>query len=276
MVGKTDDLCNFATVPGVLIEKVDENTVTFTTRSSSLLGDDSDQNLRKTFTVSRTEVYENPVAGAPAPVAMVPGATGTLFLSRAGWSATSIDGSGFGIYGSGQAVFKYPDCAGVSARFVSKLTVIPTSIVVRGHLEGQTEFFDLELLGPDAEESQGIDWNGADYMELHLTEGGARRLNIASGALTVRAWPTRIVVKGSPNFDPSVSGEVDILDSEMADGVQQFAFANRGAPIVLALTQDGIDAFHVTAQAIAAASSSASGSFGRVQLPVAPVAQPGR
>jgi len=274
MVGTTGP-CNFATVPGVMIEKADENTVTFSTRSAGV-ANDSDQNLRKTFTVPRTEVYETPIAGAPAPVTMTPGAMGTLFLSRDGWNATSLDGSGFAIHGAAQAVFKFPTCAGVSTRFVSKLTVIPTSILVRGHLEGKTEFFDLELLGPDAAESQGITWSGADYIELQLTESGARRLNVASGGLTVRAWPTRIVVKGSPNIDLSVSGEVDILDSEMADGVQQFAFANPGAPIVLALTQDGIDAFHVSAQAIAAFSSSASGSFGRVQLPNATVAQPSR
>lgn len=263
MVGTTEILCNFAIVQRVTIKEVDDKNVTFTTRGAGAAGN-SDQNLRRTFTVPLTEVHATPIPGAAAPVAMTPGATGTLFLSRKGWETTSPDG--FGIHGAAQAIFKYPDCAGVSTRFLTKLTVIPTSILVRGHLEGETEFFDLDLLGPGATGSQDIDWNGADYIELQLTESGARRLNVKSQSTTVKVWPTKILVNGSPVIDRAMAGEVDILDSEMADGVQQFGFAKPGSPITLVLTQDGVDAFHVSAQAVAALSSESSSDVGPATL----------
>jgi hypothetical protein len=253
-------------VQGVTIKKVDDKNVTFTTRSAGAAGN-SDQQLRRTFTVPLTEVHAAPIPGEVVPVALTPGAIGTLFLSREGWKATSSDGLGFGIHGAAVAIFKFPDCAGVSTRFLTKLTVIPTSIVIRGHLEDETEFFDIDLLTSEAAESQDLAWNGADYIELQLTESGARRLNVKSPSTTVKVWPTKILVKGSPVIDQAMVGEVDILDGEMAEGVQQFAFAKPGSPITLALTQDGVDAFHVSAQAIAERSSKSSSDLGPAPLP---------
>jgi len=62
--------------------------------------------------------------------------------------------------------------------------------------------------------------------------------------------PIKIVIAGSPAIDQTVSGEVDILDSELADSVQRIVFANPGMTITLVLTEDGVDAFHVTPQAV--------------------------
>jgi hypothetical protein len=64
-------------------------------------------------------------------------------------------------------------------------------------------------------------------------------------------WPLRLTVKGSPVFDASVSGQVDVLDYEMAQVVQRISFEQQGGAVTLALTQDGITAFHVTPQIVA-------------------------
>jgi hypothetical protein len=172
---------------------------------------------------------------------------GALYLSRRGWQTTSTDG--FTIFDADKAVFKYPDCAGMATAICSKLSVVPSSIVVRGHLEGEVDIVELELLGADAAAAQHIVWNGGSYLALDLTEQGARRLQVQS--TTVSFWPTRIVVRGAPAIDPTVAGEVDLLNSELSDSAQHLVYAKHGAPITLSLTQDGFTAFHVTPQAVA-------------------------
>lgn len=269
MVVSPNDQCNFAVVPQVTIQAITDKNVSFAVRSTSLSGD-SQESLLRTFTVPLSEVYTAPILGAPQAVEMKPGANGPLFLSREGWKARTPDG--FGIFGAQEAVYKWPLCAGAPTRLLSQLAVVPRSIRVDGHLEGQTEFFDLELLGPDAAGAQDIDWNGAEYVELRLTEAGARRLHVPSQALTVKAWLTRIVIKGSPVIDPSVSGEVDILDSELADSMQRLTFAKPGAPVTLSLTQDGLGEFHVTPQIVA----ELSGGAGRTLSPGMRVLRPGQ
>jgi len=248
--------CAFAVLQQVTIKQVDQTKVSFAARSASLSGD-TNECLLRVFTVPLSEVYTAPIPGAPPPVAMTPGATGNLFLSRAGWATTTPDG--FGLFGALQASFKWPECAGVTTRFATKLTVVPRSIVIRGHLQGQGEprFFDLELLGPDAAESQDLVWTGAEFLEVRLTPQGARRLLGHAPSSIAKIWPTRIVIQGSPAIDQAVSGEVDILDSEVAEGVQHLAFGRHGAPISLTLTQDGVNAFHVTPQAVAERSGAA-------------------
>lgn len=268
MVENSDitDPCKFGIVPQVKIEHVNDTSVSFATRSASRSGD-RHEHLRRTFTVPLTEVHTTAVAGVPAPVAMRAGATGPLFLSRGGWATPSMDG--FPIYGSDRALFKIPDCAAAPMRLLSKLIVVPTSIAMRGHLESETEFFDIELLGPDAVGSQRIVWKGADYVELRLTSQGARRLQRRSRPTTVKLWPIWITIKGSPVIDPAVFGEVDILNHEVADGDQDIVFAKPGAPIVLSLTQEGVSAFHVTPQAVAERSSD----IGRAKRPCPGCAQ---
>lgn len=249
MVGSPAEQCNFAIVQQVTINAIDDNNVTFTTRGA---GDGSaDQNLRKTFTVPRSEVYALPIGGAPPPVAMVPGATGNLYLSRGGWQATTDDG--YRIFGAAQAIFKYPRCGAVATPPLTRLTVIPTSIVVRGHLPDDTTFYDIELSGPDAAEVQDLAWNGVSYIEVQLTPRGARRMGLGTQAQAVRLWPTRIRIKGSPAIDQAVLGDVDVLDAELAACMQRIAFNRPGAQVTLLLTQDGVNAFHVTPQAAAEA-----------------------
>lgn len=252
MEGDTEDHCKFAIIQATIVD-VDDSTVTFTARSTSMSGD-IDQNLRRTFTVPRSEIYMAPIAGAPPAVELSPGATGNLYLSRTGWTTTT---DGFPLFGAKTAVFKWPLCAGVSTPILTKLSVIPTSIVVRGHVENETAFFDLELLGPDAATSQDFAWNGVDLIELQLTPRGAQRLRVGSTWSRVRVWPTRIAVIGAPAIDRSLSGEVDILDCEMAGGFQHIAFTEPGAAVTLKLTQDGVNAFHVTPQLLAELSSDA-------------------
>jgi len=253
MVGSIAEECNFAIVQQVTIESVDARTVTFTTRGT---GDGSvDQNLRKTFTVPRTEVYTLTIDGAPPPVAMMPGATGNLYLSRTGWQVTADDGQ-YRIFGAAQAIFKWPRCGAVATPPLTRLTVIPTSIIVRGHLHDDTKFYDIELQGPDAAEAQDLAWNGVSHIEVHLTARGARRMGLGAHARTVRLWPTRIRIKGSPAIDQAVLGEVDVLDAELAASTQHIAFTRRGGAVTLSLTQDGVNAFHVTPQAVAEATCS--------------------
>jgi hypothetical protein len=254
MVVSTAAQCNFAIVQQVTIESIDDKNVVFTTRGSGPAGS-ADQNLRKTFTVSVADVYTLPIDGAPAPVAMVPGATGNLYLSRSGWQATTHDG--FKIFGCTQAIFKFPHCAGITTPVITRLAVVPASVVVRGHLPGESVFFDIELAGPDAGEAQDIVWNGVDYIALHLTARGARRMGLGAQARTVQLWPTKIRIKGSPVVDRTLVGEVDILNNEKAACTQHIAFAKHGAPVTLRLTQDGVNAFHVTPQAILDGLSSA-------------------
>jgi hypothetical protein len=255
MVGSTAMQCNFAIVQQVTIESIDDKNVTFTTRSRGPDGS-ADQNLRRTFTVPLADVYIRPINGAPPPVEMIPGATGNLYLSRDGWQTISADG--FKIYGCAEAIFKFPDCAAIMTPPLTRLTVIPTSIIVRGHLPDDSAFYDIELVGPDADDAQDIVWNGVDYIGLHLTARGARRMGLGSHAKTVRLWPTKIRIKGSPAIDQAVLGEVDVLDHEMAACTQHIAFSKRGAPVTLRLTQDGVNAFHVTPQAVLDASSGAA------------------
>lgn len=252
MVGRMNDQRSFGLVPQVKIEVVDDKNVSFATRSASRSGD-AKESLLRTFQVPLTEVYTTPIPGAPKAVEMRPGATGPLYLSREGWETTTRDG--FGIYGADRVSAKYPNEAAIPSPPLTRLTVVPTSIRIHGHLQGETAFFDIDLLGHDAAESQDIAWNSADYIELRLTEHGARRLHVKSGETTVKVWPIKIFIKGSPAIDRAIVGEVDILDSEMANSVQQLAFAKHGSPIVLALTPDGVDAFHVTPQAAAEQSS---------------------
>jgi hypothetical protein len=253
MVGSTAEECNFAIVQQVTISAIDDRNVSFTTRGA---GDGSaDQNLRKTFTVPLSEVYVLAIDGAPPPVAMVVGATGNLYLSRDGWRATTDDGQ-YQLFGVAQAIFKYPRCGAVATSPLTRLTVIPTSIIVRGHLPGDATFYEIELVGPDAAEAQDLVWNGVDYIGLQLTPRGARRMGLGAHAQTVQLWPTRIRIKGSPAIDQAVLGEVDVLDAELAACTQHIAFSRRGAQVTLLLTQDGVNAFHVTPQAAAEAACS--------------------
>lgn len=252
MVESSDNERSFGLVPHVKIGAVNDKSVSFATRGASQSGD-ARESLLRTFTVPRSEVYTTPIPGAPAPVAMQSGAIGPLYLSNEGWKATTSDG--FGIYGVDDVIIKYPQNAAVPSPPLTKLTVVPTSIRIHGHLEGETTFVAIELLGHDAADSQDIVWNSADYIEVRLTERGARRLHVKSHSRPVRVWPIEIVIKGSPAIDRAMVGEVDVLNSEMADSMQKFAFAKHGAPIALMLTQDGVDAFHVTPQAVVEQSS---------------------
>ncbi|HSS03040.1 MAG TPA: hypothetical protein VLM79_38525 [Kofleriaceae bacterium] len=251
MVGSTNVECNFAIVQQVTIVSIDDRNVSFTTRGTGPSGG-SDDNLRKTFTVAASEIYPRAIDGAPPPVQLVPGATGNLFLSRVGWTCLTDDG--FRIYGSDHAIFKYPHCGAITSPIMTQMTVIPTSIVVRGHLPEQTIFYDIELAGPDAHDDQHIVWNGVDYIAVRLTARGARRMGVGAHAKTVELWPTRIRIKGSPAIDQAVLGEVDVLDREMADCTQTILFSKSGAVVTLRLTQDGVNAFHVTPQAVLEAS----------------------
>jgi hypothetical protein len=243
-----DDPCRSASVKQVTIESVDDTSVSFSTRSASRTGDPHECLLR-TFTVPRANVDMTPGKAAPPPVELKPGNTGPLYLTRAGWEVKSADG--FTIHGSTEVQLKVPDCAAGTARLLTRLTVVPTSIVVRGHLAGEPEFFDLELLGPDVADAQAIHWNSANYLDVRLSSRGARRLRLRSRSMTAKLWPIAIRVKGSPAFDLAVSGEADLLNVEMAEGPQEITYAKPRAPIKIALTQLGVAAFHVTPQAVA-------------------------
>ena len=251
MVGKSNVIgdCTHAMVPQVTIVRVDHATVTFQVRSASRSGN-ADESLLRSFTVPLSNVYRGATTKLPvAPVALTAGATGVLYLSQAGWQTKS--GDGYTIFDADKAVFKWPDCAGVATAVHSRLPVVPSSVVVRGHVEGETEIVEVELLGSDAAAAQHIVWNGASYVDLHLSEQGARRLQHKAGSTAVRFWPTRLVVQGAPTIDPTVSGAVDLLNSELSDSVQHLVLGAPGAPVTLSLTQDGVTAFHVTPQAVA-------------------------
>jgi hypothetical protein len=243
-----DDPCVSASVKQVKIESVDDRSVTFSTRSASRTGDPHEC-LRRKFTVPRAEVHTTPGKGVPQPVELKKGKTGRLYLTRAGWGTKSADG--FQIHGMEDAQFKYPNCAAATQRLLTNLSVVPTSILVRGHLENETEFFDIELIGPDAAESQAIHWNSADYLDVRLSSRGARRLRLTSRSTTAKLWPISIKIKGSPAIDLAVSGEVDLLNIEMAEGEQELKYTKPGSPIKVTLTQLGVAAFHLTPQAVA-------------------------
>jgi hypothetical protein len=233
---------NYGLVQQVKIERVNDSTVTFITRSASKSGN-PDECLPRTFVCPLSEIYTQPIEGAPAPVALTPGAVGALYLSGAGWQITSVDG--YQIYGAGTPVarLKYPD-KGAVTELAGNLEIIPTSIVVHGVLKGQQAFVDLELLGPEATAAQHIVWNGADGVTVHLTPRGARRLGLPADTVSAEVWPTKILVTGAPSSDPAASGVVDLLDSKRASQHQEFAFASHGEPVQLALTFDGFAAFH--------------------------------
>ncbi|HEX8114595.1 MAG TPA: hypothetical protein VF516_42990 [Kofleriaceae bacterium] len=229
-------------VPQVTIESVDAQNVSFWTRSDSKTGDPNER-LRRLFTVAVKEVWTAPIPGQPAPVEMKPGATGPLFLSKTGWQTTTPDG--YHILGAGTdaVAFKLPACL-AAAPFQGDLTVIPSKLVVQGYPEGKSELVQIDLLGPDAAESQDLRWHGSEYLEIRLAEH-------ASGPSadphdgTVKVWPTQILVSGSAKSAPAISGEVDLLDGNLAAHAQHIQFAQRGTPISLVLTQNGFGAFHV-------------------------------
>jgi hypothetical protein len=229
-------------VPQVTISSVDAQNVSFWTRSDSKTGDPNER-LRRLFTVAVKEVWTAPIPGQPAPVVMKPGATGPLFLSRTGWQTTTPDG--FHILGAGTdaVVFKLPECLAASP-FQGDLQVIPSKLLVQGYPEGETELIRIDLLGPNAAESQDLQWNGADYLEIRLAGPAANGSPAAPGA-TVKLWPTQIVVSGAAQSAPTIAGEVDLLDGNLAAHAQHIQFARRGTPISLVLTQNGFGAFHV-------------------------------
>lgn len=232
-----------AVVEQVKIERIDETSVSFSTRTASKTGL-ADDCLLRTFTCPLSEVWTAPINGAPPPVAMRPGAIGCLYLSRAGWDTRSADG--YMIFGAttGLPNFKYPDAA-AAPRMISHLMVIPTRLVVRGTPEGGSEAVELDLLGSDVAQAQEIAWSGADFIEVRLTQRGSQRLHHTGCGDTLRVWPTRFTVTGAPAVEPTLTGEVDLLNSELAALVQRVSFTRHGAPISLALTQDGFSAFHV-------------------------------
>lgn len=236
------ELCTHAMVPQVTIESVDAQNVSFWTRSDSKTGDPNER-LRRLFTVAAKEVWTAPIPGQPAPVAMKRGATGPLFLSRTGWQTTTPDG--FHILGAGTdaVVFKLPECLAASP-FQGDLRVVPSKLLVHGYPEGGTELLEIDLLGPDAAESQDLRWNGADYLEIRLA-GHAANGSPAARPTTIKLWPTQIVVSGSAQSALTLPGEVDLLDGDLAAHAQHIQFARRGTPISLILTQNGFGAFHV-------------------------------
>ncbi len=236
-----DELCNYAVVPQVTIESVDTQNVSFWTRSDSKTGDPNER-LRRLFTVALSEVWTGSIPGAPSPVAMKSGISGPLYLSRAGWQTTTPDG--YHILGAGTdaVVFKYPACL-ASAPFQGDLMVVPSKLLVQGYPEGETELFQIDLLGPDAAEAQDLQWDGAEYLEIRLAAPAAT--GAAGDPGTVKVWPTKIVVTGSAKSAPAISGDVDLLDGNLAAHAQHIEFAQRGTPISLVLTQNGFGAFHV-------------------------------
>jgi len=240
------ELCDHAMVPQVTIRGADRDTLTFAARGASKSGN-PDEALLRTFTVALSEVYSGPTDQLPEPpVSLTPGAVGALYLSRQGWGVHSADG--FQIFDFDRAVFKWPGCAAMDEAICTTLTVLPVSILIHGHLEGESVIRHVELLGPDAAAAQDIHWAGAACIELRLTDRGARHLHVKSPSTTVKFWPTRIKIEGSPVIDPSVRGEVDILNSELAGCAQHLEFTKHGEPITLSLTQDGVNAFHVIPQ----------------------------
>lgn len=232
------ELCTHAMVPQVTIESVDAQNVSFWTRSDSKTGDPNERR-RRLFTVALKEVWTAPIPGQPAPVVMKPGATGPLILSRTGWQTTTPDG--FHILGAGTdaVVFKLPECLAASP-FQGDLQVVPSKLLVHGYPEGETELIEIDLLGPDAAESQDLRWNGADYLEIRLAEPAAN-----GSAAAIKLWPTQILVSGSAQSALTLPGEVDLLDGTLAAHAQHIQFARRGMPISLILTQNGFGAFHV-------------------------------
>src|SRR5690349_3867427 len=168
------DPCNKAVVP-VMIERVDAANVQFAARSASRTGDPH-ETLRRSFTVPMSEVHLTPIDGAPAPVELVPGAVGNLILTRTGWQATSPEG--FALHGLDHTVFKLPSCAGIPSRWLTTLSIVPTSIVIRGHVEGDTRFHNFELLGPDAAAAQTIVWNSVEFLDVQLSALRARQLGL--------------------------------------------------------------------------------------------------
>lgn len=232
----------YGMVGQVRIDRVDDNSVTFTTRSASLSGD-PDECLPRSFTCARSETTTQQFEGAPEPVALEPGAIGPLFLTGTGWATVGADGYHIYGYGTPLARVKYPDNGGL-LEFVGDLMIIPTSIVVRGTLKNSTEFVEIELLGSEATQAQHIAWSGADCVAVRVTPRGAKRLQLADHDRLVEIWPTKITVTGAAESDPAVAGSVDLLDTERAGVVQEFAFATHGEAIRLSLTHDGFAAFH--------------------------------
>lgn len=231
-----DQMCTHAMVPQVTIESADEQTVSFWTRSGSKTGDPNER-LRRLFTVPRSEIWVDPIPGRPTAVALQAGASGPLFLSKAGWAAVTPDG--FQIFGAELAVFKEPLCMGADT-FEDRLEVIPSQLRIHGFPEGQAEAIEIDLLGPEAAEVQDVRWNGAEFIEIRLLPGDRR-----AGGETLKLWPTQILVRGSAAADPTSSGEIDLLDTELAGHAQHIQFTQRGTAISLVLTQDGFGAFHV-------------------------------
>jgi len=230
-----EELCTHAMVPQVTIESVDEATVSFWTRSGSKTGDPNER-LRRLFTVPLSELWTAPIPGRPLAVELKAGATGPLYLSRAGWDTTTADG--FQIFGAANAVFKEPACLG-APQLHDELAVIPSRLLVHGFVESQSEPIQIDLLGPEAAEAQDVQWNGAEFIEIRLITNGN-----GQGA-TVKLWPTQIVVHGCAASAPTSMGQVDLLDSELAGHTQRIQFEKRGTAISLVLTQDGFGAFHV-------------------------------
>jgi hypothetical protein len=230
-------------VSQVTIESVDDQTVSFWTRSDSKTGDPNER-LRRLFTVAVKEVWTAPIPGQPAPVVMKPGATGPLFLSRTGWQTTTTDG--FHILGAGtDAVsFKLPECL-AAAPFQGDLMVVPSKLRVLGYPEGKAERVEIDLLGPDAAESQDLQWHGSEYVEIRMAAHAANGASVAAPGGTMKLWPTQVIVHGSARSAPAISGEVDLLDGNLAAHGQHIQFARRGTPISLVLTQNGFGAFHV-------------------------------
>lgn len=234
--------CVVGQVAQVTIATVDNQAVSFWTRSASKSGDPAEC-LRRLFSVARSQLWTDVISGQPAAVALTPGASGPLYLTEDGWKVTSADG--FRIYGADTSanVLKLPSCLGVTEE-KQTLTVIPSKVVVQGYPSGQQTLVEIDLLGPEAAESQDIEWLGAEPLAIRIAPSAAHAHAVdAKGMLSL--WPTRIVVTGCAKSAPLTPGHVDLLDGELADVAQRLTFHKPVGELSLVLTQDGFGAFHV-------------------------------
>lgn len=240
--------CRYAIVEQVMIDRVEEDKVGFFTRAD---GEGDDDRLRRHFTAKLVDILADAPDQAPPAVELRAGAVGNLYLSKEGWKIRSDDQERRPIYGAerpGFVTFKWPQCAAAPLRFISNLRVIAERIVVRGVAAGTPgRVVEIDLFGPDAAVTQRIDWNGAQDLAIQLTDRGATQLGLPR---SVTLWPTRIVVSGRPASNPSVSGQVDLLDGALAAIAQTIAWSDRPTELLVRLTQAGFARFHVVPNAI--------------------------
>jgi hypothetical protein len=254
-------------VSQVTITDITQTTVNFMTDSRPIAATAGYKPVLGTYSCPRTDVFETPATTTPdgipmeASVHMAPGQQGSLYLQKTSLYRQGTSDQGPCIIrgavshpkqllpGEAFVPLKWPDCGGPGDSH-EPLALVPSKILVTGHVKGKPEatvnLFDSAL----ALFAQDIVWRGCAGIALHLTPQGFDKFHApVSNDSRLTVWPTRIEIHGRPSSGGFAS-KIDIRDQSLAWPVQHLSWAARPDRILIEATDDGFERFGLTTDAL--------------------------